>query len=251
MSFANKFNTKRVQTMHKDLAEKFNNRESRAQLFQDFMDCEGNLDAMKVLHKRRMISSTRARTQMEAKFEWEILERFNDQDHVNKVITLAKAENRALPDPLAPTDGSKTRYLIPWSVSFTSDTTFEESTEIGAEKELSDPDVLRILTGPGGLLAGPDITKTMLPGLHVTVLPIACSSLGPIPTDSVPLRIECWPVMRSRAQLMYRRGTVQVLSWASTLQAVCVRGARRVCYEAGHAEPREPCIAAHARRCEG
>ena len=117
--FRRRFTSKRVATMHPDLVAKFNctDIKTKMHLFQDFVDCGGNLNAMVLVHRCRYIDRITASGTIEAKFESDLLVRFSgDKDHVARVIAKAEIEGRVVRDELAPNDKTKTRYMIPWEL---------------------------------------------------------------------------------------------------------------------------------------
>ena len=58
--------------LHPDLCERFNDRNGRTQLFQDWMEAKEDWAAVKVIMKRKAMNSRRIRAKMMAKTQKEI-----------------------------------------------------------------------------------------------------------------------------------------------------------------------------------
>ena len=131
--FQHRFQTKKMAVLHKHLAEKYNDKAKRGQLFQDWMDVEGNLAALTFVQCKRLVTTTRATTTMAAKLESELNARYNDVEYVAMVMANARARGRALVDPLKPLDTSKVQYIVPWEIEVAKDVAFQEEMELSAK----------------------------------------------------------------------------------------------------------------------
>ena len=68
-AFLRGFAAKKTESKFPDLAKRFGDKNQRAKLFQDWMDCEGNLSTLRILMVRTARSQMRSRRNMEGKTE--------------------------------------------------------------------------------------------------------------------------------------------------------------------------------------
>ena len=68
-AFLRRFSAKKTDSKFPDLAKRFKDKNGRGKLFQDWMDCEGNLTSLRILMVRTAKHQTRARRKMEGKTE--------------------------------------------------------------------------------------------------------------------------------------------------------------------------------------
>ena len=64
----------RLKAVYKELAVRFNDKKERAKLFEEFVTCEGNLNAMRIVMKKTYKSSLRTRAQLAAKSEHDFIQ---------------------------------------------------------------------------------------------------------------------------------------------------------------------------------
>ena len=68
-AFLRRFSAKKTDSKFPDLAKRFKDKQGRGKLFQDWMDCEGNLTSLRIFMVRTAKHQTRARRKMEGKTE--------------------------------------------------------------------------------------------------------------------------------------------------------------------------------------
>ena len=110
MRFLRKMTTKTIKSLAPELVERFQSKSGRAELFKDFFTADGNVEGMKVLHKRRHVDQQRS--QKWRPLTQKQLEEKYDTEYAQNLIQDAVTNNRWKVDDLMPWDQERIKYYV-------------------------------------------------------------------------------------------------------------------------------------------